>query len=174
MIGATSLPGKKPHFPTHSGALNVYEPELKPLLPSEFVGAIEGMRQFVASLVIAVFLGVRWLTRMRLKKREHRLDRFIRALLDIERRQLSLDASADANDVERLQKLLDEVTLLRQDALQQFSAHELNEDRAPECFIEMAHDLSSKMDAKISRQRLDKRFVELGEAISAQNRPTTD
>ena len=75
--------------------------------------------------------------------------------------------------MERLQKLVADVTSLRQDALREFSVRELNEDRAPEYFIDMAHDLNSKIDAKISRQWLDKRFDELGEAASARNRPTT-
>ena len=47
------------------------------------------------------------------------------------------------------------MTFLRQTALREFSIHELNEDRGADCFIEMCHDLSNKINAKISRQRLD-------------------
>lgn len=160
---------KKPHFATHAGALNFYEPELKPLLPSEFVGSMEAMRQFAGSLLIAAFFALRWLKQRRLKKKEHKLDRFIRKLLDIEQEQVALGTSGRADDVERLQKLVAAVTSLSQDALREFSARELNEDRAPEYFIDMAHDLNSKIDAKISRQRLDKQFAELADAISGRN-----
>ncbi|MHC4398969.1 MAG: hypothetical protein ACYTG0_04745 [Planctomycetota bacterium] len=41
-----------------------------------------------------------------------------------------------------------------------------------DCFLEMCHALSDKVNAKISRQRLDKRFDELADAISARNKPT--
>lgn len=58
-------------------------------------------------------------------------------------------------DTERLQVLLDEVTELTQEALREFSAHELTEDRAANCFIRMCHAMSHKINAKLSRQRLD-------------------
>ncbi len=41
------------------------------------------------------------------------------------------------------------------------SAHELTEDRAGDSFVSMCHALSHKINAKISRQRLDKRVDEM-------------
>lgn len=61
---------------------------------------------------------------------------------------------------------LDEVTFLRQGALGELTAHELNEDRAAVCFIQMCHALSNKINAKISRQRLDQRIDLLTETLS--------
>ena len=52
------------------------------------------------------------------------------SLEDIETRQVTLDSDCERDDVEALQKMLDEVTFLRQEALRDFSAHELKEDRA--------------------------------------------
>ena len=86
---------------------------------------------------------------------------------------MSLDADSEAKDLASLQKLLDEVTFLRQDALQEFSAHELNEDQGADCFIKMCHDLSDKINAKISRQRLDTvmhRLIEATEGGAASGK----
>ena len=87
---------------------------------------------------------------------EHKLDRYVRALLEIERRQLGLDEDNSGNDSEALQRMLDEVTTLRQDALSEFSAHEMNEDPSISVFVHMCHALSDKINAKLTRQRLDR------------------
>lgn len=68
-------------------------------------------------------------------------------------------------DVNKLQDFLNEVTSLRQEALQGWSAHELAEDRGVECFIEMCHALSNKINSKLSRIYLDLRFYELIETL---------
>ena len=100
------------------------------------------------------------------EKKGHRLDRYMQSLLEIERRQISLDSDQHKEDVGSLQALLDEVTELRQEALREFTAHELNEDRAADCFIQMCHALSNKINAKLSRQRLDMVMYRVIEAIS--------
>jgi hypothetical protein len=66
------------------------------------------------------------------------------------------------------------VTFLRQEALSVFSVYELNEDRGTDCFIVMCHALSNKINAKLSRQRIDKGFDELAKAIRNQNQPPSD
>ncbi len=45
-------------------------------------------------------------------------------------RQVALNWDGEQDDICALQALLDEVTLLGQEALQELSAHELREDRA--------------------------------------------
>jgi TRAP transporter TAXI family solute receptor len=152
---------ERPQFEVHSGVKDFYDPEFRPLLNPDFVEATEGMRSFIVSLLIAVFLGYRWLKEHRNRKNEHKLDRYFRSALDIETRQITLDSDSECNDVEALQKMLDEVTVLRQEALTDFSAHELSQDRAADCFLEMCHALSNKIDAKLLRQRLDVRFREM-------------
>ena len=52
--------------------------------------------------------------------------------------------------------------------MKEFTAHQLNEDRGPDCFAGMCHALSEKINAKISRLRLDKKFDELKELLEAQ------
>lgn len=162
LTGGRDFASTKPEFTLHPGALNFYEPELRPLLNPDFVDATEGMRSFIVSVMIAGFLLVQWWKQRQIRRKDHRLDRYIRSLLDIERRQMKLDDSPDGRDAFRLQRLLNEVTSLRQDALRDFSAHELSEDRAVDCFLEMCHALSDKLNAKILRQRLDQRLTELG------------
>lgn len=152
----------KQEFPAHPGTLGVYEPGLQPLLSPDFVEATEGMRSFVVSLLIAAFFGYRWIKKQHERRQEHRLDRYMRRALEIEQRQMSLDNGTGTEDIEKLRKLLDEVTELRHTALSEFSAHELNEDRAADCFLEMTHALSETINAKLTRQRFDKRLGELG------------
>lgn len=144
---------QKPEFPVHPGALQVYGPEFD----IHMLESWEAAYSLAASSIIMAFVTFRWLSNRQTRKREHKLDRYIRALLDIEQRQMPLDSSVTANDEEiaKLQKLLDEVTALRQEALGEFTAHELQEDRASDCFISMCHGLSNKINAKLSRQRLD-------------------
>jgi len=157
----------KQEFPAHPGTLGVFEPGLRPLLSPEFVEATEGMRSFVVSLFIAALFGYRWLKKQHELRQEHRLDRYMRQALDIEQRQISLDAESGNNDIESLRGLLDEVTQLRHSALSEFSAHELNEDRAADCFLEMTHALSEKINAKLTRQRFDKRLDELSVQLAS-------
>ena len=147
-----------PEFPIHTGAEHIYNPELKPLLNPDFVEATEGLRSFFFSLLIAGWLLARWLRDRRLKQDEHELDRFVRLVLEIERRQLGLDEDESGNDVEQLQRLLDEVTQLRQEALGEFNAHSMNEDPSVACFVQMCHALSNKINAKLTRQRTDRQI----------------
>jgi hypothetical protein len=65
--------------------------------------------------------------------------------------------------------MLDEVTLLRQEVLKDFSAHELRDDRAADCFLEMCHAISDKISAKLLRQRLAQGFDELRSQLEAPN-----
>lgn len=152
---------ESPEFPLHRGAVNIYDPNLKPLLNSDFVESLEGLRSFIVSLVITGYVLFRWYRERRRRKQEHRMDRYIQRVLVIEQQQLDCDQVAGRDDTEKLQKLLDDVTQLRQDALGVFSAHEINEDRAVDCFIEMCHALSDKINAKLTRQRLDAGFRKL-------------
>jgi TRAP transporter TAXI family solute receptor len=167
-IKGTVYSRQRPEFPIHQGARNFYEPELRPVLSPEFVESTEGIRSFLVSLGVAVFLLYRWHKRRLYQRGEHQLDRHIHALLDIERRQVGLDAGDRTDDIDALQGLLDEVTALRQEALQTFTAHMLNEDRGVDCFIEMCHFLSDKINAKISRQRLDLAIQQLAQACSGR------
>ncbi len=145
----------KPEFAPHQGAMNVYEPEYKPLLDTDFVEATEGMRSFIVSMLIAGWLGFRWWSDRSRRRAEHKLDYYIQKILEIERKQLDFDQTAGSNDSTGLQNLLDEVTALRQEALSEFTAHEINEDRAVDTFITLCHALSDKINAKLTRQRID-------------------
>ncbi|MEZ6123899.1 MAG: TAXI family TRAP transporter solute-binding subunit [Planctomycetaceae bacterium] len=141
-------------FPLHTGASHVFYPELKPLLNPDFVEGTEGLRSFAVSLIAAIWLINRWWTQRRIRSQEHRLDRSIRKLLQLERDQLTIDGDGRAGDAASLQQMLDQVTFLRQDVLREFTAHELNEDRAVECFLQMCHALSDKINAKLTRNCL--------------------
>ena len=153
-------------YQLHDGAAHHFDPELKPWLPPDFVEATEGLRSFVVSILIAAYLAIRWFKQHRLRRSEHQLDSFLRLLLQIELRQMDLDEGVGMSDIEQLQRLLDEVTELRQEALGSLSAHELSDDSSAAVFIQMCHALSDKINAKLSRQRIDVRLAELIETIS--------
>lgn len=157
----------RPSHPLHVGAIQHYEPELKPLLPPDFVEATEGLRSFVVSSLIAIWLFLRWYRDHRAREEEHQLDQYIRQLMEIERRQMDLDQTNVIEDITQLQDLLDEVTSLRQEALAELTAHELNDDRAAGAFIEMCHALTEKINAKLTRQRFDASLQQLAERLSA-------
>lgn len=142
-----------PEFPIHIGASHIYAPELRPLLNPDFVEGTEGIRSFLVSIIAAIWLAHRWWKRRELLSQEHRLDRYIRDLLQIERDQIGIDGE-NASDADVLQDLLDQVTHLRQAALAEFTAHELNEDQAVDCFVEMSHALSDKISGKLTRHAL--------------------
>lgn len=155
--GGHAFAQEKREFEIHPGAQSFYDPEFD---VQQFEGW-EALYSLAASTAIAVYFALRTLKDRRRKHKEHRLDRFIHSLLDIELRQVGLDEEASADDIGQLQKLLDDVTDLRQDALREITANELNEDRAADSFIKMCHDLSNKINAKISRQRLDRRLDQM-------------
>jgi hypothetical protein len=137
----------------------VFNPELKPLLNPDFVEGTEGLRSFLVSIIAAAWLLRRWWRRRQLLQQEHRLDRYIKDLLQLERDQIGLDGNSP-DDEAALQLLLDQVTNLRQEALAEFTAHELNEDRAVDCFIEMCHALSDKVSGKLTRYCLQHRSIQ--------------
>jgi len=141
----------RPEFPIHEGARSYYDPAFD----IHLIESWEASYSLVVSILIGTFLGVGWVRRRKSRTTAHRLDRYMQSLLKIERHQVSLDRERRMEDAESLQELLDEVTELRQEALREFTAHELTEDRAANCFIRMCHALSHKINAKLSRQRLD-------------------
>lgn len=153
---------RRPEFPIHPGATAVYSPNFD-------IGQFEGweaLYSLLASGVIGAVIAMQWIRKMRIQSQEHRLDHYIHQLLGIERKQLDLDEEDSTDGRVELQRLLDEVTFLRQEALKEFTAHELNEDPAAECFIGMCADLSAKINAKISRQRLDFWMKQMADKLS--------
>ncbi|HIE98691.1 MAG TPA: hypothetical protein EYQ63_17205 [Fuerstia sp.] len=153
--GGTTYAMQRPEFDMHAGAANVYYPDLKPFINPDFVEGTEGIRSFLVSLIAAAWLLHRWWTRRLDRSQEHRLDRYIRQLLELERQQMDVDGEGNTEESQRLQTMLDEVTILRQEALSEFTAHELNEDRAVDCFVQMCHALSDKINAKLTRHSLN-------------------
>ena len=153
-----AIASQRPEFPIHQGALAVYQPIGIDYYRFEKWYALYSI---IASACVAAFVGYRWICRQRAKIRVVKLERYVAALFDIERRQLALDVEPSANDTNELRRLLDAVTLLRQRALREFSSYEVIEDPAVYCFVQICHFVSTKLDAKMSRQRLDSRFDEL-------------
>ncbi len=152
-----------PEFPVHSGARTVYAPDFE----LDHLQSWEAAYSLVASLLIGGLIALQWVHKKRTLSREHKMDQYIRRLLNLERQQLPLDDHANRGKDKHLQDLLDELTFLRQEALSTFTAHELNEDRAAECFIHMCHALSNKINAKLTRQRTD---TQLGRLLQIMER----
>ena len=148
----------KPEFEIHVGARGLYNPQ--EFNPDAFQGW-EALYSLIASAVLATVVGGRWLMRRRERMQGHRLDAYLKSLLKIELRQAAFDAVPGQDDSKQLQALLHEVTALRQQALGEFSAHQLTDDPAHYCFLEMCHYISEKINSKLLRQRLDRQFQDL-------------
>ena len=111
-------------FSIHPGVQSVYDPEFD----IHVIESFEALYSLAASVFIAAFFGTRALRKRKAIKKGHKLNVYIKKLLNIEEQQVGLDEGTEANGLPRLQELLDEVTFLRQEALGEFSIHELNED----------------------------------------------
>ena len=136
-----------------------------PAFDIHLVESLDAIYSLVASMLIATYFTVRWFTKRRASNRAHKLDKYVHSLLDIEQQQIGLDENPEVDDMKKLQELLDAVTILRQEALREFTAHELKEDRSVDCFIHMCHALSDKINAKISRQRMNQCFEGLAASL---------
>lgn len=77
-------------------------------------------------------------------------------MLQIKRDQVGVDGN-QAVAAGWLQELLDRVADLRQVSLSEFTAYELNEDQAVDCFVEMCHALSDKISGKLTRHAMNRR-----------------
>ena len=115
----------RPEYELHAGAAHVFHPELKPLINPDFVEGTEGIRSFLVSLIAAIWLLRRWWNKRQIRSQEHRLDRYIRDVLQLERQQMEVDGEGGPEESRVLQDMLDQVTILRQEALAEFTAHEL-------------------------------------------------
>ena len=142
-------------MPFHSGAEHFYDPELKPLLNPDFVDSTESLRSFFVSILIAIYLCARWLKNRNRRRSEHFLDKFLHRLLDIEKEQVELDeAGLSGAEAVQLERLLNEVTDLRREALTAFSINDLQDDPGMEYFLMLSSSLNEKINAKLTRQRI--------------------
>jgi TRAP-type uncharacterized transport system substrate-binding protein len=144
-----SFARNRPGFKIHYGALVFYDGGFN---PGEFAGW-QAFYSLFASITLAIAVTCRWLWRGRRRQREHRLNQYFNCLFAIEERLLDLDQHARTDDLVPLQVCLDEITRLRHKAMQDFNAHELNDDAAFQTFLQTCHYISQKVNAKLSRQR---------------------
>lgn len=143
---------ERAEFAIHKGALRVYE--TNPLLDPDVIDiGVKGL-SFTLSFIIAMISGIQWMKHRRAQKKAYKLDEFMRSLLDIERRQILLMADPTCNSYQHLEKLLEEVTRLRHQALRKFTARELNEDRAVDSFLEICHGISNEIHGRLLRARV--------------------
>ena len=155
----------RPFFPVHEGANWMYDPESRTLLKPEIVDMWESMRSFFVSIIVAGVVGWQWYRKKRDRTKEGRLDYYIREVIRIERDQMSLDATPSGDALEKLQKLQDELTDLRQECFRDFSGHQLQEEPGTDCFLMLCASLSEKLNAKMTRQRLGGELSRLADSI---------
>lgn len=153
-LGGRSYALTRPEFNIHPAVPRYFDPTIRPWINPDFVEATEGIRSFVFSGLIGLYLLIHWLKKRNERSQEHKLDHFIHRLLAIEQEQLALDRNYSDEDIQKLEQFLDEITELRREALIEFSAHQLNDDPAIECFISMSHALSEKINSKMTRDAI--------------------
>ena len=155
----------RPFFPMHEGAKWVYEPKSRTLLKPEIVDMWESMRSFFVSILVAGFVGYQWYRKKKDRTKEGRLDYYIREVIKIERQQMSLDMEQKGNDMEKLQRLQDDLTNLRLECFKDFSGHQLQEEPGTDCFLKLCASLSEKLNSKMTRLRLGGEIARLAKAI---------
>ena len=155
----------RPFFPVHDGALGVFNPESKNLLSADFVEKWEGLRSFFVSLIVAGFFGYKWYQKKKDRMKDHKLDHYIRTVMEIERQQMSIEAEKPEEALIELQSLLDRVTNLRQECFEDFSVHRLQDDQGTDCFLELCASMSEKLNAKMTRLRLGGEIARLADAV---------
>ncbi len=160
-----SFASARPFFPMHEGAKWVYEPESRTLLKPEIVDMWESMRSFFVSILVAGFVGYQWYRKKKDRTKEGRLDYYIREVIKIEQQQMMLDTEQKGNDMEKLQRLQDDLTNLRQECFKDFSGHQLQEEPGTDCFLKLCASLSEKLNAKMTRLRLGGEIARLAKAI---------
>jgi TRAP transporter TAXI family solute receptor len=155
----------RPFFPVHEGAKWVYEPDTRTFIRPEIVDMWESMRSFFVSFIVAGFFGFQWYQKRKDRTKETRLDYFIRGVIEIERQQMTLDTEKKGDDMEKLQRLQDELTNLRQECFKDFSGNQLQEESGTDCFLKLCASLSEKLNAKMTRLRLGGEIARLAKAI---------
>lgn len=140
---------RNPEFPIHPGALHVYEPELKPLINPDFMEALESLRSFAVSLLIAGFLGYQWYRRTADQRKDHRLDQYFAELLAIDRdSERSIENEEEAA---KLKETLERVIALRNEALREFSAKDFDEDSAADSFLSLCETIAAGIRSQLLR-----------------------
>ena len=155
----------KPYFPVHEGARWVYEPETRTFFRPEIVEMWENLRSFIVSVFVALFFGYNWLRKRQERLKENKIDDYVRQVLDIERKQMSLDAGDNEKDLIKLQKLQDQLTELRQECFKDFSSHKLQEEPGTNCFIQLCASLSAKLNSKMTRLRFGAEIQRIAKAV---------
>ena len=143
----------QPEFHVHPAALRVYDPEMRSLIDPALIDVTEGLRSLIASLLIAGFVAWRWWKQRNARSEAHRLETYVEALEEVERLQVRLDSgrTSGVSDIDELQQMLDKVTELRWQAMEDLSVHDQMEDAAVGNFLNMCNALTSKINAKLSR-----------------------
>ncbi len=164
---------QSPDFPMHPGARGFYNPELRPLLPADFMAVLEHLRSFVFSIAVSMYVVYQWFRR----KKEHKLDKYVKEVLAIEQEARCLTAEGTRIIVDRepckkpeegLLELLERTDCLKHQALQSFTVQEINQELAISCFIRMCDNLADKINTRISRLKLHKRFDEISVVSSGE------
>ena len=155
----------RPFFPVHEGAKWVYDPDTRTFIEPALVDMWESMRSFFMSILVAGFLGYQWYRKKKDRTKEGRLDYYVRKVIEIERQQMTLDTEKKGNDMEKLQRLQDDLTNLRQECFKDFSGHQLQEEPGTDCFLKLCASLSEKLNAKMTRLRLGGEIARLAKAI---------
>jgi len=158
----------RPFFPVHEGAKWVYVPDTRTFITPELIDMWESLRSFFVSFIVAGFLGFQWYQKRKDRTKETRLDYYIRKVIEIERQQMTLDTEKKSNDMEKLQRLQDQLTNLRQECFKDFSGHQLQEEPGTDCFLELCASLSEKLNAKMTRLRLGGDIERLAKAIETR------
>ena len=157
----------KPFFPIHEGARRVYEPETRSFFRPDIVEMWENLRSFIVSVCVALFFGYKWFQKRQDRLKDHKIDQYVRQVLEIERQQMHLEVGGSIDDLPKLQDLENKLTKLREKCFSDFSGYDLQDEPGTDYFLELCASLSEKLNAKMSRFRLGGEIQRLAKAVEA-------
>jgi len=141
-------------MPMHNAARTFFDPQDEIGHISAVMESLAATKELLFALAAGIYL--LWERWRRLKEKEEqgrfneqkgRLDDFLSKTVDIERRQMGI------TDENELRHLLDEVTRIKLQALEELTHEELRGDRVFLIFLTQCSSLINKIQAKIRTQR---------------------
>lgn len=136
-----------PQMPLHPGAV-AYVNRDSPYFNAANIQSLESLRNFLASLAVALFFGIRWFRR----RRYSRFDSYIGEVALLERQALALEMRPQV-DLSELLKIRIRLSEVKTEALEKFARGELNGEELMSGFLTHVADVRGFLTSLILSER---------------------
>ncbi len=143
----------QPELELHKGAVEWIRRN-EPWITPEVIDNVESLRSFLVSIVVALFLGWRWLR----TRQQRGFEQYLHQVTKLEREVLHLELAADL-DLPRLLKIQRELSELKNRALEGYGAGRIASADLLNSFLNHVTDVRTYLNALIlhERERLEKK-----------------